>query len=122
MGFPSCAKVVAAPLVQLKLTFFAVGVAFNSRAAFCGAVTARQPVSGATAQPLGATQTSQKGHTVELPPTHPPPAHASPVVHALPSSQAVPSGWCPSAGQVALAPVHVSCASHWPVAARQTAP
>jgi hypothetical protein len=50
------------------------------------------------------------------------PSHAS-VVQTLPSSeQLVPDGWNPSAGQVPLAPVHASAASHSPAALRHCVP
>src|SRR5437773_1026442 len=48
--------------------------------------------------------------------------HASLAVQKFPSSHTVPFGWKASGGHVALAPVHVSAASHTPTEARQTAP
>src|SRR5438552_2025388 len=48
--------------------------------------------------------------------------HASLAVQKFPSSHTVPFAWKVSGGHVALAPVHVSAASHAPAEARQTAP
>src|SRR6266699_1936290 len=53
-------------------------------------------------------------------PSQTPPWQRSAVVQALPSSHGVPLGWGASGGQTALAPVHVSAASHGPAAGRHT--
>ena len=53
---------------------------------------------------------------------HAPAWHVSVCVHEFPSLQGVPLELAWSAGQVALAPVHVSAASHAPADGRQTAP
>src|SRR5690348_3538359 len=57
-----------------------------------------------------------------MPPPHAPAVHTSPVVHGSPSVHAVPFGTAPSGGQVVLAPVQVSVASHWSADGRHTAP